>query len=94
MLTSTEVEPTTERPGITDRYLNLAGVMEITPFSAPTIRSAERRGELPAYRVCGRLLFRLSDVLEWIEKGRTAPRRVPPPELLAAAGRPRGRRRR
>lgn len=85
----TEIEVPAE-----DCFVDVGGVQQIAPLSKPTIRTAEREGELPGYRVRGRLLFRRSDVLEWIERGRTAPRRIPPPELLAAGGRPPKRARR
>lgn len=76
-----------------DRFLTVAEAAELTRFGCATLRNAERAGKLPGYRVLGRLRLRLSDVLAWIELGRTAPRRVPPPELLAHAGRRSKRRR-
>ena len=70
-----------------DRYLTLAQVCELTSFGRATVRNAERRGKLPAYRPLGRLRFKLSDVVAFIESSRNAPRRVPPPQLLEHAGR-------
>jgi excisionase family DNA binding protein len=87
-------EAAVSTPGATlDRFLTIGEAADLTRFGCATLRNAERAGKLPGYRVLGRLRFKLSDVLAWIEAGRTAPRRLPPPELLAHGGRPRGRRR-
>lgn len=75
-----------------DDLLTLNEAAERTAFSPVTLRAAERRGELRAFRLLGRLRFRASDLEAWIQSGLSVPRRVPPPELLATAAR-RGRRR-
>lgn len=81
-----------EDGGRIDRWIDLSAACEITALAAATLRNAERRGEIPGYRLLGRLRFRVSDLMEWIEAGRSAPRRTPPPELITAARRRRRRR--
>jgi excisionase family DNA binding protein len=62
--------------------------------TVPTVRALERRGELRGVRIAGRLRFSASAINEYLKRAAMAPRRTPPPELLAHGGRPRGRRRR
>ena len=76
--------PSTPEPSA-DRWITLAEASDITSLSTPALRNAERRGDLPGYRVLSRLRFRLRDVIAFMESGRKAPRRTPPPELLQAA---------
>ena len=81
-----------EGGGRISRWVGLPAASEITGLAPPTLRNAERRGDIPGYRVLGRLRFRVADLLTWMEAGRAAPRRTPPPELIAAASRRRRRR--
>jgi len=62
-------------------------------LSVPAVRALERRGELRGIRIAGRLRFSASAINEYLGRCANAPRRLPPPELLANAGR-RPRRRR
>lgn len=76
-----------EGGGTIARWIDLAEAAEITSFNAATLRNAERRGDLPGFRVLGRLRFKLADILSFMESGREAPRRTPPQELIEAAHR-------
>ena len=70
--------------------LEVAGILRL---AVPTIYSLERRGVLRGVRPAGVLRFYAEEVKAFLERAAAAPRRVPPPALLAQAGR-RGRRRR
>lgn len=76
-----------EGGGEIDRWIDLTGVSEITGLKPPTLRNAERRGDIIGYRILGRLRFKVADVIEFMERGREAPRRIPPAGLLESAAR-------
>jgi hypothetical protein len=57
-------------PDEVDEY----GASEIVGLSVRTLRAyRSRRVELPFYRRGGRVRYRVSDLLEWIEAGRVEP---------------------
>ena len=48
------------------RYLNINDVSEMTSLSLSTIRRSVAKGELKCSRRLGKLLFKESDVMKWI----------------------------
>ena len=48
------------------RYLNINDVSEMTSLSLSTIRRSVAKGELKCSRRIGKLLFKESDVVKWI----------------------------
>lgn len=52
--------------------LTAADVAELLRFSPATIVDWAEREELPAFKVGGRLRFRLSEVLDWLEARRVS----------------------
>jgi len=72
---------------IIEQYFRPEDAAARLALSLPTIRRLERAGELRAVRLAGRLRFPASSIREYVERCASAPRRVPPPELLAHAGR-------
>jgi nitrogen PTS system EIIA component len=56
----------------TERLLTARELAELLGFAAGTIVDWAERGELPAFKVGGRLRFRESEVLEWLEGRRLA----------------------
>lgn len=79
------LEPHYSSRTVADRFLEV---------SIPTVRRLERSGVLRSIRVAGQVRFPESAIREYLAEAAKAPRREPPPELLAAGGRPpkRGRR--
>jgi excisionase family DNA binding protein len=55
------------------RMLTAAELAEILGFSAATIVDWSERGELPCFKIGGRLRFLESEVLEWRERQRKRP---------------------
>jgi excisionase family DNA binding protein len=51
-----------------------------SPLPTRTYTQLVRRGEVPGYKVKGRILVRRSDLHEYIERHRVAPRKVERPE--------------
>jgi nitrogen PTS system EIIA component len=55
---------------VTERLLTAAELAELLNFSAGTIVDWAERGTIPAFKLGGRLRFRESEVLEWLEQRR------------------------
>lgn len=53
-----------------ERLLTARELAELLGFQAGTVVDWFERGELPGYRIGGRLRFRESDVIEWLEQRR------------------------
>ena len=53
-----------------DRFLSVRQAAERTTLSRRTLQSLLARGELPCYRVGGRVLLKWNDVLALIERGK------------------------
>ena len=53
-----------------ERLLKTREVAEMLGFSPATIVGWYERGELPGFRVGGRLRFRESEIEEWLEQKR------------------------
>lgn len=53
-----------------ERLLTARELAEILGFSAGTIQDWFEAGDLPGFRVGGRLRFRESEVAEWLEQRR------------------------
>jgi excisionase family DNA binding protein len=71
---------------VNERLLTAAELAEVLGFAAGTIVDWAERGELPAFKLGGRLRFRESEVLDWLEArrvgnggGRSANHASPPP---------------
>lgn len=55
---------------MTERLLNARELAELLGFSAATIVDWAEAGKLPAFKIGGRLRFRLSEVEAWVESRR------------------------
>jgi excisionase family DNA binding protein len=53
-----------------ERLLSARELAELLGFSSATIQDWVERGELPAFKLGGRLRFRESEVLAWLEERR------------------------
>ena len=64
-----------DRSFVVERYINLQTASNLLGLSVRTIRERMRdlRDPLPAFRIGGRLLFRPSELQEWIERRRVRP---------------------
>ena len=51
---------------VTNRFLDISAVSDLTSCSASTIRRAVARGSLKCSRKVGKLLFLESDVRKWL----------------------------
>ena len=51
---------------LSNRFLNINQVSELTSLSASTIRRAISKGELKCSKKLGKLLFQESDVRRWL----------------------------
>lgn len=51
---------------VSDRWLNINEVSAYTSLSNSTLRRAIKRGELKVSRKTGKLLFRISDISNWL----------------------------
>lgn len=89
-----ELDPQMPAFSAIEQHHSPEGVAAKLGLSTPTIRRLERLGLIRGVRLAGRLRFTESAVREYLDNCASAPRRTPPPELLEAGGRPRGRRRR
>ncbi len=56
---------------MTEPLLTAADLADLLGFAAGTIVDWAERGELPAFKVGGRLRFRESEVESWLEERRT-----------------------
>lgn len=56
-----------------ERLLTARELAELLGFQAGTIVDWSERGELPGYRIGGRLRFKESEVAEWLERRRKGP---------------------
>ena len=51
---------------ISNRYLDITQITDLTSLSVSTIRRAVRKGELKCSRKLGKLLFQETDVRRWL----------------------------
>ena len=51
---------------LSNRFLNINQVSELTSLSASTIRRAITKGELKCSKKLGKLLFQESDIRKWL----------------------------
>jgi PTS system nitrogen regulatory IIA component len=58
---------------VAERLLTASELGELLGFASGTIVDWAERGEVPAFKVGGRLRFRESEVLAWLEERRLAP---------------------
>jgi excisionase family DNA binding protein len=58
---------------VTERLLTAAELAELLGFAAGTIVDWAERGTIPAFKLGGRLRFRESEVLAWVETRRVGP---------------------
>lgn len=67
-----------------EQMLTASQLAEVLGFQPGTIVDWFERGELPGYRIGGRLRFRESEVVEWLEQRRQGVRTVAQrPEVVA-----------
>lgn len=73
-----------------ERLLTARELADLLGFSASTVVDWSERGEIPSFKIGGRLRFRESEVIEWLErqrKGRNARGVVSPaPSIVPARG--------
>ena len=55
------------KKGCPDEWLTIRQAVNYTKLSQPTIRRYVRKGELKASKNTGRLLFKKSDLDQWLE---------------------------
>jgi excisionase family DNA binding protein len=55
-----------------ERLLTARELADLLGFSASTVQDWTERDELPAFKIGGRLRFRESEVLAWLEERRTS----------------------
>jgi excisionase family DNA binding protein len=67
-----------------ERLLSAAELAEVLGFAAGTVVDWSARGELPAFKLGGKLRFRESEVLAWLEERRQG--RLTPASNPAAGG--------
>jgi excisionase family DNA binding protein len=58
---------------VTERLLTARELAELLGFAAGTIVDWAEAGKVPAFKVGGRLRFRLSEVEAWLEAQRCSP---------------------
>jgi PTS system nitrogen regulatory IIA component len=58
---------------VTEPLLTARELADLLGFAAGTIVDWAERGEIPAFKVGGRLRFRLSEIEEWLESRRLCP---------------------
>lgn len=63
-----------------DRLLTAAEVADLLGFQPGTVVNWAERGEVPSFKVGGRLRFRQSEVVAWLEERRQP---SPRPEVVA-----------
>jgi excisionase family DNA binding protein len=56
--------------GVVERLLPTQELAELLGFQPSTIQDWAEKGELPSFRAGGRLRFRESEVLDWLEQRR------------------------
>jgi excisionase family DNA binding protein len=57
-------------PGLGDRYMRACEVAELLGFSAATVVDWAERGEIPSFKIGGRLRFREDELAVWLEEQR------------------------
>ena len=68
---------------MSERLLTARELGELLGFSASTIVDWSERGEVPAFKVGGRLRFRLSELEAWLEARRIGAAPSHRPEVVA-----------
>jgi excisionase family DNA binding protein len=58
---------------MSERLMKSTEVAEMLGFTSSTVQDWFERGDLPGFRIAGRLRFRESEVLEWLEAHRVGP---------------------
>jgi PTS system nitrogen regulatory IIA component len=59
---------------VNERLLTARELADLLGFQAGTVVNWAERGELPSFKIGGRLRFRQSEVLAWLEERRQGPR--------------------
>jgi excisionase family DNA binding protein len=58
---------------VIEPLLTAAELAEALGFSAATVVDWSERGEIPSFKIGGRLRFREAEVIEWLEQRRNGP---------------------
>jgi excisionase family DNA binding protein len=58
---------------VSERLLTARELAELLGFASGTIVDWSERGQIPSFKVGGRLRFRESEVLDWLEDRRQGP---------------------
>jgi excisionase family DNA binding protein len=69
---------------VTERLLTSSELADLLGFAAGTVVDWAEAGKLPCFKIGGRLRFRESEVLEWLEARRVGAR--PEPTLVSRPG--------
>jgi excisionase family DNA binding protein len=69
---------------VSERLLTARELAELLGFQAGTIVDWAEAGKLPAFKVGGRLRFRESEVLDWLESQRVGGEANPQPGFVAS----------
>jgi excisionase family DNA binding protein len=56
--------------GLKDQYFDLRGLSQYSALAVSTIRAHLRRGNLPSYKVGGKILIKRSHFDRWMERHR------------------------
>lgn len=67
---------------MSERLLSAREVAELLGFASSTIIDWAERDELPSFKIGGRLRFRESEVVEWVEGQRRGPALASRPETV------------
>lgn len=59
---------------VEDRYLDLPGLSDYASMAVPTLRDYCRQGQLPYFKLKGKILIRKSEFDAWIEGFRADPK--------------------
>jgi excisionase family DNA binding protein len=69
---------------VSERLLSARELAEVLGFAAGTVVNWAERGDVPAFKIGGRLRFREAEVLEWLEARRVNGPRVTGGEVSPA----------
>jgi excisionase family DNA binding protein len=51
-------------------YISIAAVSQITGISKSRLYKLTALGQIPHYKPTGKLLFKMEEIFEWVEKGK------------------------
>jgi len=69
-------------PALTDQYFHLRGLSVYSSMGIATLRDYLRAGDLPHFKLKGKLLIKRSDFDQWLEKYRSSNKKQNLNELI------------